>query len=246
MSEPNTKKAISQPVSILMPVCNEAEVIESVVEEWVREVFGFLPQGSEMIFDDGASTDDTREILERLCQKYPFITVLWNERKDGFAAAARRLYGRAKCPLVFFTDADGQYAATEFWKLTPFAGDYDMVHGAKIGRQDVFFRKVASALFNRCARFIFDTHYSDLNSSFRIIKREALLELLPKLKHMPVMLNAELFIRAEMENYSIRQVRVLHRRREFGSSRGISPLRFLVECWNAYRGLLKLKKDCRL
>ena len=41
---------LSEPVSILMPVSNEADVIEEVVEEWVREVISHLPAGSELLF----------------------------------------------------------------------------------------------------------------------------------------------------------------------------------------------------
>ncbi|MBV8781039.1 MAG: glycosyltransferase family 2 protein, partial [Phycisphaerae bacterium] len=63
-------------VSILMPICNESEVVESVVEEWDREVFRYLPAGSELLFDDGASTDGTLEKLDTLREKHPYIRVL--------------------------------------------------------------------------------------------------------------------------------------------------------------------------
>jgi glycosyltransferase involved in cell wall biosynthesis len=226
-----------------MPVCNEADVIEHVIEEWVRDVFQYLPAGSEFLFDEAASTDGTREILARMTEKYPFIRVMYNEKKDGFANAARRLYREAKCPLVFFTDSDGQYVAAEFWKLAPYIDKFWLVHGAKIGRQDHFFRKVASAVFNRCARFIFDVHYSDINSAFRIVRKELCDEMLPKLHCMPTLLNAEFLLRAELDNYPVRQVHVVHRRREFGVSRGLPPGRYLGECLKAYRGLLALKAE---
>src|SRR5262245_20514730 len=118
------------PVSILMPVCNEARIIEDVIEEWVGDVFQYLPEGSEFLFDEAASTDGTRGILARMCEKYPFIHVRYNDSKDGFAAAAKRLYLAAQCPFVFFTDSDGQYVASEFWKLVPFAREFSVVHGA--------------------------------------------------------------------------------------------------------------------
>jgi glycosyltransferase involved in cell wall biosynthesis len=118
---------LKEPVSILMPVCNEAEVIESVIEEWVQDVIKYLPEGSEFLFDEAASTDGTREILQRMCKTYPFIKVTYNEKKDGFAASARRLYKAAKCPYVFFTDSDGQYVAADFWKLAKSINRYDYI-----------------------------------------------------------------------------------------------------------------------
>ncbi|MGZ3797730.1 MAG: glycosyltransferase [Pseudobdellovibrionaceae bacterium] len=235
------RKILIEPVSILMPVCNEAEVIEEVIEEWVTEVIQYLPKGSELVFDEAASTDGTRDILKRLMEKYSFLRVNFNEKKDGFAAAAVRLYMTARCPLVFFTDSDGQYVAEEFWKLAPHVANFDIVHGAKIGRQDNFFRKVASALFNRIARFIFDISYSDINSAFRIAKTHLIQDLLKNCNCMPTLLNAELLLRAEMENQKIKQIRVIHRMRKHGVSRGLPPAKFLKESWNAYGGLLKLK-----
>jgi glycosyltransferase involved in cell wall biosynthesis len=226
-----------------MPVHNEADILEEVVEEWVRDVIQFLPEGSELFFDEAASTDGTREILDRLTKKYPFIRVHYHEVKDGFAAAARRLYANAKCPLVFFTDSDGQYVPSEFWKLTPYVGDFKIVHGAKIGRQDAFLRKLASAIFNRIAILLFDIHYSDINSAFRIIQKELCDEMLPKLHCMPTLLNAELLLRAELENHAIKQVYVIHRSRLHGVSRGLPPGRYLNECIKAFRGLLQLKSE---
>jgi glycosyltransferase involved in cell wall biosynthesis len=231
------------PVSILMPVCNEADVIEGVIEEWFTDVIVHLPAESEFLIDEAASTDGTREILARLCKKHPQLKVTYHETKDGFANAARRLYSAARCPLVFFTDSDGQYIASEFWKLAPYVRDFSIVHGAKIGRQDTIFRKIASAVFNRVARFLFDEHYTDINSAFRIVKRDALEKLLPTLHSMPTMLNAELLLRAELNNYAIKQVRVMHRQRRFGVSRGIPPQKFILEAVKAYKGLLELKDE---
>jgi len=245
MPSKNYEKELPLPLSLLMPVCNEADIIEEVIEEWVRDVFNFLPKGSEFLFDEAASTDGTREILKRLCEKYPFIKVTYNEKKDGFANAARRLYMTSSCPLIFFTDSDGQYVPSEFWKLAPHISEFSLVHGAKIGRQDTFFRKAASATFNLTARFVFDMHYSDINSAFRLIKRELVQQLVPQLERMPTLLNAEMLVRAELQNYSIKQVRVVHRRRKFGVSRGLPPLRFLRESFLAYRGLMQLKTDFR-
>lgn len=228
-----------------MPVCNEADVIESVIEEWREQVIQHLPEGTELIFDEAASTDGTREILKRKMLEHSFIRVIFNDKKDGFAAAARRLYSEAKCPLVFFTDSDGQYVASEFWKLAPYAKDFAIVHGAKIGRQDAFYRKLSSMIFNRIARFIFDMHYSDINSAFRIVRKDLCLEMLPKLNCMPTLLNAEFLLRADMENQPIKQVRVIHRERMHGVSRGLPPNSFLQECLKAYKGLLQLKAEYR-
>jgi glycosyltransferase involved in cell wall biosynthesis len=237
---------LREPVSILMPVSNEADVIEEVVEEWVREVISHLPPGSELLFDEAASTDGTRDILQRLTVKYPFINVEYRDKKDGFANAARRLYERAKCPWVFFTDSDGQYVARDFWKLAKHADDrYDLIRGAKIGRKDPFIRRLASAIFNKIIQFLFNINYLDFNSAFFLIRRDALRDILGHMNCMPTLINTELLLRLELENYSIKQVYVLHRQRLFGVSRGLAPSAFIKHSLKAVKGLYAIKASYR-
>ena len=238
--------ALREPVSILMPVSNEADVIEEVVEEWVREVIGYLPPGSELLFDEAASTDGTRDILKRLTAQYPFINVEYRDSKDGFANAARRLYERAKCPWIFFTDSDGQYVASDFWKLAKYIDShYDLIRGAKIGRKDPFIRRLASAIFNKIIQFLFNVNYLDFNSAFFLVKRDALREILEHLKSMPTLINTELLLRLELDNYSIKQIYVLHRNRLFGVSRGLPPSAFILHSIKAVQGLYAIKASYR-
>jgi hypothetical protein len=227
-----------------MPVCNEAVVIEDVVREWQRDVFLHLPVGSELVFDDGASDDGTLEKLEALRSELPFVQILRSDR-DGFAASARRLYRAARCPLVFFTDSDGQYVAREFWKVAAVFPSGDIAHGAKADRQDPLYRKVASACFNRIAEIQFHAGVADINSAFRLLSKDLVDELLPRVHCMPTLLNAELLLRALDAGYRVAQVDVAHRPRRHGESRGLPPGRFLRECLGAYRGLRQLRRELR-
>jgi len=236
---------LKEPVSILMPVSNEVDVIESAIEEWVNTVFKYLPDGSEFFVEDGASTDGTKEILQRLSRKYPFIRVDYKDRKDGFANAAKRLYAGAKCPLVFFTDSDGQYVAKDFWILARYIDDYDMVRGAKVGRKDPIGRRLASFIFNKAVHFLFTVSYDDINCAFHIFKKEVIDDLLPQLKVMKTLVNTEMLLRAEISNYRIKQCYVMHRVRKFGKSRGLPAFRFIFDSIRAFRELFDIKASYR-
>jgi hypothetical protein len=227
-----------------MPVCNEAAVIDDVVREWEREVFCHLPAGSELVFDEGDSRDGTRERLLALRAELPFIRILFSPR-DGFGASARRLYREARCPLVFFTDSDGQYVAREFWQVAAVFAACDMAHGAKVNRQDPLYRRVASAGFNQLARSYFGVAVADINSAFRLLSKSMVDDLLPQVHCMPTLLNAELLLRAVAAGYSVKQVDVAHRPRADGESRGLPPARFARECLQAYRGLAELRRELR-
>lgn len=236
-----TAARLTEPVSVLMPVCDEADVIMDVLEEWATEVFRFLPEGSELVFDD-CSTDATTELILDSREQYPFIR-LDRSARDGFFASAVRLYGRAECPLVFFTDSDGQYVPEDFWKVAEHIADHDMVHGAKTSRQDPLYRLGSSAGFNGLVRAFFRSNAEDVNSAFRLIRREMLEDVLPDIHRLGLLPNAEMYIRAEKLGYRIKNVQVRHRPRKYGKSRGVPRRSFVVECWRAFKGLFALRAD---
>jgi glycosyltransferase involved in cell wall biosynthesis len=226
-----------------MPVCNEADVINSVLDEWAQGVFAHLRDGSELILDD-CSTDGTTELIERASGRYPFIRLLRSPR-DGFFASAMRLYSAASCPYVFFTDSDGQYVPADFWEIAAQIGDFDMVHGAKKSRQDPLYRLGSSFGFNALVRMLFHSDCVDVNSAFRLIRRELLEDVLPDISRLGLLPNAEMYIRAEKLGYRIRNVPIRHRPRQFGKSRGVPRRSFVVECSRAFAGLWRLRADVR-
>ena len=231
----------SSPVSFLMPVCDEIDIIEDVVREWHDQVIRHFPTGTELVFDD-CSTDGTREKLAELGKMLPYIRVIESTR-DGFFNSAMRLYRGARNPIVFFTDSDGQYVPEEIWKLTPLLQTCDLIHGAKTGRQDPFYRVAASNAFNAIVRKLFGTRHDDVNSAFRFVKRPVLESILPRIRHLTTLLNAELLLRAERENFRVESLPVSHRKRKYGRSRGLPLKRFLAECGRAYKGLKSLKRE---
>lgn len=232
---------LAEPVSVLMPVCNESDVIRDVIAEWAEEVFAYLPEGSELLFDD-CSTDGTTELILGAAEDHPFIRIQRAER-DGFFASAMRLYLAAGSPLVFFTDSDGQYPAADFWRIAQHIDTHDMVHGAKSKRQDPPYRVGASYVFNLLTRLWFRSSCQDVNSAFRLIRREMLADVLGDICRLPLLPNAEMYLRAERLGYRIKNVKVSHRCRKFGRSRGIPPRQFVRTSWGVLRGLRLLHQD---
>lgn len=232
---------LSQPVSVVMPICNEADVIQAVLDEWHRDVFAHLPQGSELLFDD-CSTDGTTELLFENAKQRKYIRVISSSR-DGFFESAKRLYLQAKCPLIFFTDSDGQYVATEFWRVAECISRCDLAHGAKLGRQDPLYRLVASHAFNLLVMLLFFTRGRDVNSAFRLVRKSVVEQVLPQVHCVPVLLNSEFYLRAERQGFKIEVIDVEHRPRQFGKSRGVAPGAFLRICFDVFKGVIRLRRD---
>ena len=154
-------------------------------------------------------------------------------------------YTEPQRPLVFFTDSDGQYVLADFWKLAKHIDHYDLVHGAKLGRKDPFVRRICSMLFNKLASFLFEIHYLDINSGFRLVKSSVVKDILEELTVMPTLINAELLLRVELKNYDIRQVYIRHRERRHGASRGLPLRRYPWEAFRAGLALFQLKESYR-
>jgi dolichol-phosphate mannosyltransferase len=230
---------------MLLPVCNEVEGIESVLAELVEVVYRYLPEGSEFLIEEGGSTDGTKELLVELQQRWPFLKILFKPEKEGFSAAARSLYERASCPLVFFTDSDGQCVASEFWRLAGHAAGNDFVLGIKQIRYDPLMRRLSSRVFNLLARRLCGAAMEDINFGFRLARREALLDCLSRCREMPTLVNAEMTIYAHSLEYRVQGVRVHHRPRIFGASRGLQPGSLFRESIAAFLGLLRIRARLR-
>ena len=205
-------------------------------------VYRHLPAGSEFLIEEGGSVDGTKEILKDLNKRWPFLKINYSNQKEGFATAARKLYEQAQCPLVFFSDSDGQCVAAEFWKLVPHAREAALVLGAKRIRRDPFTRRILSRGFNWLVRRLFGLSCRDINFGFRLCRREIALKYLRSCREMPTMINAELVLLATMGNEAVREVTIHHRPRLYGSRQGFTgPM--LEEAGSAFLALLRIRRN---
>ena len=241
----NTRKnrQLKEPISILMPISNEFERIESVIAEIMEVIFRHLPENSEFLIEEAGSIDGTKEILKELNQRWPVLNIVYKEKKEGFAKAARELYGKAKCPWVFFTDSDGQCVASEYWKLTKFMDSSDFITGHKTPRYDPFSRRVMSKTFNFVCRSLFKFQLKDINFGFRLCRRDAIIDCLNRCNYMPTLLNSEMIIIANSLGYKIHEVDVYHRPRLSGLSRGLIPGSILKESFLTFKAIIMMYRD---
>ena len=75
---------MSVQLSVVVPVCNEAENVEPLARE-IHAAVGSLAY--EMIFIDDGSTDETATILRRLKSELPALRVLRHSFRSGQSAA---------------------------------------------------------------------------------------------------------------------------------------------------------------
>lgn len=210
------------PVSIVMLVYNEAEVIEHVVRGFHREIVSRLP-GSEFIVAEDGSRDGTAEILERLRDELGLVLIHRDERR-GYTRALKDALALPKHELILFSDSDGQHDPADFWRLAKRFLYCDMVIGFKQPREDPFYRVAMSRVFNRVVGLVFKFRFHDVNCGFRLMRRALVQDLLRDEWQMRACTFTEFTIRAFYKGYAITETPIRHLPRPFGESRGV-PLR---------------------
>ncbi len=234
--------AVMQPVSALLLVYNEAEVIEDVVRDIHREVVAKIP-GSELVIAEDGSTDGTKEILARVVPALPGARLVQGTERKGYTRAYKDALRACRHGLIFFSDSSGKHDAADFWKLAPLIADADMVIGCKADRRDPLYRVAMSRVFNFLVSRYFGHRFRDINSGFRLMRREAIAPVLEDDWRMKHLINFEFTLRVLGRGARIAEVPVRHSRRKHGPSRGL-PLKKIPEAISmALRAFPALRKE---
>lgn len=217
------KKLSSVGISLVMPVYNEAESIEEVIQSYAKVLQKF-PDSEFVLCEDG-STDGTKEILKRLQKKYR-LTLFQTPTRQGAVKGFLNALSHASKEIVWFSDSDNTHDPADVIKLLNEIGAYDMVIGRKHPRHDPFFRLFTSWGMNMFINLLYGIRFHDMNSGFRLIRKSLLKRFLPKLGTFPGCTLTELTLLAIRDGYKVIEVPVTHYFRK-GGSRAIRPSKIL-------------------
>jgi SAM-dependent methyltransferase len=137
-------------VSVVIPCRNEAGHIRPLVEGLPR-----LPEGSEFLFVEGHSTDDTAAVIEREIAGHPDLPLrLLRQPGKGKGDAVRFGFAQAKGEVLVILDSDMGVAPGDVPKFVEALarGKGEMVNGSRLvypmeGRAMRFLNLLANKLF---------------------------------------------------------------------------------------------------
>jgi dolichol-phosphate mannosyltransferase len=204
-------------LSVVVPVCNEAENVEPLV----REIHAALaPSAYEMIFIDDGSTDDTAVILRRLKGEFPALRVLRHSFRSGQSAAVASGVRAARAAWVATLDGDGQNDPADIPRLLAERdapggqGVLLFMGNRKASRKDTAFRRLQSSIANGVRSSLLGDGTPDTGCGIKLFSRELFLEL-PRFDHM------HRFLPALFQRHGARVVSVPvgHRPRTRGTSK---------------------------
>jgi len=221
-------------VSGVLPAYNEQEVLRPSVEELHAALAKACDRFEIIIVDDG-STDDTPRLADDLAAEYEAVRVIHHRPNRGYGAALRSGFTSARLPLVFYTDADGQFVAGEIGRLLARIGDADIVTGYRADRQDPWRRRFFSWGFKRFIGLVFGVRVRDCDCAFKLYRRKVFDEI--TIDSDRFFVDAEVLAKASVLGYRLDEVPVTHRPRAGGEStvRLGHILSTLREAWHVFR-----------
>ncbi len=156
-------------VSIILPVHNERGHLAQEVDR-IRAAMEASHHSYELIVVDDGSSDGSGDIAREL-GGLRLVTL----RDNKGSGAARRAGSRAaRGRVVVWTDVDMTYPNDTIPWLVDQLGDHDQVVGARTSEEGTlkFARVPAKFLIRRLASYLVERRIPDLNSGFRVFRRD--------------------------------------------------------------------------
>ena len=206
---------INQFISIIIPVYNESESIAYLLEE-VTSVMEVNELNYELIVVNDGSQDNTASVLVELTKNIKELLVISLRKNYGQTAALSAGFDNCRGDIVIALDGDLQNDPNDIPKLiVEINKGYDLVCGWRFDRKDKLFnRKIPSKIANKLIAKVTGLKLHDYGCSLKAFKKEIIddVNLYGELhRFLPVL--------AYIEGARIKELKVNHRTRKFGSSK---------------------------
>jgi glycosyltransferase involved in cell wall biosynthesis len=209
-------------LSAVVPVYDEVDALPAFHAELVAALDG-LGRPAEIVYVDDGSTDGSTELLAKLHADRPdLVGVVVLRRNFGKSGALAAGFEAARGELVVTLDADGQDLPSELPRLLSKleVDGYDLVAGWRRNREDRFFKRAQSRLYNAVTRRLTGLDLHDFNTGYKLFRAEVVDEL-PMYgefhRFVPVL--------AHDLGFRVGEVPVTHRARQAGRTKYSSLLR---------------------
>jgi len=206
---------IKQLISIIIPVYNESESIGFLLDE-VINVMSFHEINFELIVINDGSKDNTYQLLKELTLKIKELSVISLRKNYGQTAAMSAGFDNSKGDIIITLDGDLQNDPNDIPTLISEINDgYDLICGWRFDRKDKLInRKIPSKIENKLIAHVTGLKLHDYGCSLKAFKKEIIddIKLYGELhRFLPVL--------AKIEGARIKEIKVNHRSRKYGSSK---------------------------
>ena len=205
----------NQLISIIIPVFNESESIGYLLDEVLNVMYSNKLNFEIVVVNDG-SQDTTSNVLDELTIKIKELSVISLRTNYGQTAAMAAGFDNSNGEVVITLDGDLQNDPTDIPKLISHINEgYDLICGWRYDRKDKLInRRIPSKIANKLIANVTGLKLHDYGCSLKAFKKEILddIKLYGELhRFLPVL--------AKIEGAKIKEIKVNHRSRKYGSSK---------------------------
>ncbi len=217
-------RSVGPRVAIIMPAYNEADTIGNTISEIDLKIIRKMRGVKLFVFEDG-STDDTKIVIRKLADQHSWLEVHIGPQRLGYPGAVKNAFASIdenQFDYILFTDSDGQYDPSDFFKLLSVMknGNLDMVVAQRMNRAEPFYRVILSRGLHVIERTLFfNIHYRDVTSAFRLMDPKIAKQLAANVKFSKYNFWLEFTARASMMKVRTASVEVSYRQREGGATK---------------------------
>jgi len=210
-------------VWVILPTYNERESVEEVVER----VLAASPRVDVKVVDD-SSPDGTGDIVRKVADREPRVTLVERPEKGGLASAYLDGFALALAEgydLVVEMDADLSHRPEDLPRLLEAAAGHHLTIGSRYVpggrvRNWSLFRRVLSRGGNLYVRLLLGLPVADATSGFRVYRWDALRELIThRLRSDGYAFQVELAYRAWRRGMAVGEVPITFEERRHGHSK---------------------------
>ncbi len=159
-------------ISIVLPVHNEFENLQSLLSEWHNELEKNSTIDHEFIIVEDGSTDGTKELIIELESKFPVVN-LSTYKKRGYSKAVLDGIKASNGQYILCTDSDNQIKVQSLLEnLDKLPGEDIFLFGKRTPRNDPIHRVIYSKMFKILHDILFSSKLSDPSCPFVLGKKE--------------------------------------------------------------------------
>lgn len=199
-------------LSIIIPAHNEEHRLARTLEAYLPFFDRLYGDGFEILLMINGSSDNTQAVAGGFTRRYPQLKVIVEPRPIGKGGAIMAGFARAAGALVGFVDADGATPPEAFQELATRIGDSDAIiasrwlKGATVSPRQRPARLAASRVFNLLVRLLFGLKISDTQCGAKLLRREAVAAVLPRLGITRWAFDVDLLFQLQREGFSISEI----------------------------------------
>lgn len=213
-------------IFVLIPAYNEKGNLKKLINDLENQLIKsrvkfklfFVIQG-----DDGS-----KELLENLQKKKPFLDFVYYPKPLGIGVAYQIGYTKAdnSADYILTMDADLNHDATDLPKFVKAMKDTGsdivigsrFIHGGKFDDKRVW-KKIASRITNKIVTSILKLPIKDVSSGYRLIKKEVIVKLKSRLRSRGYPSYMEFILLAHKSGFKIKEIPIIYHPRIWGVSK---------------------------